>query len=277
MQYVNRHTIRIPDGATGATDFNLTVPVNLTFQNVDQFDIIKTKFVDVEVENSINPIVDYEKVRLIPVDMSDQKVYKIIYKMRFLPNVGVDNYWSDAGFSDDDIKFRKNRWKKSFLRLNFYDSDVPTDQRLLSFTTLFPELLEEDVNGLSAVAPDLPSTPKKATQIPASFRLSDPIMNPRGFAEGYHLYHFKDEIPRELYMRPTFNNASDGKSYNLMTIGAPQTIDNLVNYLHVKYILKRDSTGYYYTIDDTYSTNVDYTSDSTGRIVTVTLYQIQAL
>ena len=110
MTFVNRHTIKISSN-TGATDYNITIPVSLDFQPVDQYDIIKEKFVDVEVEKSINPIIDYEKVRLLPVDEAGINVNKVTYTCGFLSsgNVGSTNYWSDAGMTNDDIKFRKNR------------------------------------------------------------------------------------------------------------------------------------------------------------------------
>lgn len=42
-----------------------------------------------------------------------------------------------AGFEDDDIKYRKQRLSKSFLRLYFYDSPDPSQQSLLWQSTIF--------------------------------------------------------------------------------------------------------------------------------------------
>lgn len=278
MTSVKRHRILI--NPTASTAYELTVPISMDFQPVDQYDVIKDKFIDVEVENSINPIVDYEKVRLSPIDKGTVKVGKVSYDLRFLNDLSNTNHWDDIVdensnpvFTNEDIKFRKNRFKKSFLRLNFYDSDIPTDQRLLSFTTVFPELSSDYIHGVNATPPDLPSTPFDFDKIPIKFVLENPITKPKGFAEGYYLYHFKDEIPTELFMRAQFNCAADGKTYNFMTTNALLPIDQLVDNLHVKYILKKDNTGYYYTIDDTYSSNVTYSAGNTE--VEVTLYEIQ--
>lgn len=41
------------------------------------------------------------------------------------------------GFSDADVKYRKNTLKKSFLRLSFFDSTQPTKQNLLCYSTVF--------------------------------------------------------------------------------------------------------------------------------------------
>ena len=42
-----------------------------------------------------------------------------------------------AGFNDDDIKFKKQRLSRSFLRLYFYDSPDPSQQSLLWQSTMF--------------------------------------------------------------------------------------------------------------------------------------------
>lgn len=41
------------------------------------------------------------------------------------------------GFSDSDVKYRKNTLKKSFLRLSFFDSTQPTRQNMLCYSTVF--------------------------------------------------------------------------------------------------------------------------------------------
>lgn len=40
-------------------------------------------------------------------------------------------------FSDSDVKYRKNTLKKSFLRLSYFDSTMPTNQNLLCYSTVF--------------------------------------------------------------------------------------------------------------------------------------------
>jgi hypothetical protein len=41
------------------------------------------------------------------------------------------------GFSNNDIKYQKNKLKKSFLRLSFYDSMNPMNQNLLAYSTIY--------------------------------------------------------------------------------------------------------------------------------------------
>lgn len=40
-------------------------------------------------------------------------------------------------FTDSDVRYQKNKLKKSFLRLLFYDSDNPANQNLLMYSTIF--------------------------------------------------------------------------------------------------------------------------------------------
>jgi hypothetical protein len=98
-------------------------------------------------------------------------------------------------------------------------------------------------------------------------------------SEGFNIFYFKDETvlngaPKELYMKAEFNNAKNGKITNLMTNSNAVTIDNLVNQLHIKYLLKKDSSrGYFYEIVDDGLTEVN----NAGDAITVNLYEIDAL
>lgn len=271
--FVNRYKINISTTPTGATSNYINIPINMGYQIVDNGELIERVFVDDEIQKAINPIVDYEKVRFLPIDMSGVNLENIIYSVTFLSGTR----YSDIGFNNDDIKFGKNSFKETFLRLSFYDTPNPLDQRLISTISLYPHLSQSDLYDNTAVFPNIPGQARPANQIFIRFTLSNPITNPRGNAEGYHLYDYKDEVltgtPKELFMKASFNNAKTGKSTNLMVDGVPYTIDNLINKLHTKYILTRDSTGFFYEIDSSYSTNVTYI----GGNVTINLYEIQVL
>lgn len=271
--FVNRYQINLSTIATGTTATTINIPINMEYQLVDQSEIVERDFVDVEVEKAINPILDYEKVRFLPLDLSGNHIDTVTYSV----NLTGSTFYGQIGFSDDDIKYRKNVFKQTFLNLAFYDTDNPLDQRLVTDITLFAEIKNTDLlsNG----------QPKPANQIPLTFLLQNPILNRKGFAEGYHLYDYKDELKigesKYLYMRASFKNAKTGKSTNLMVQNAPATIDNLVHLLYTRYKLVRNTTGYYYEIDDTYHgvssitgpNNVTYASNN----ALVKLYQIQAL
>lgn len=277
--FVNRYQINLATISSASTATTINIPINMEYQLVDQAELVEKEFVDVEVEKEINPILDYEKVRFLPLDLNGNNINKITYNINLFisgtTNLGATNYGS-IGFNDDDIKFERENFKETFINLSFYDTDNPLIQRLISNITVFSELNPTDllVNG----------QPKPVNQIPLTFILTSPILNPRGFSEGYHLYDYKDELKigdnKYLYMRASFKNAKTGKSTNLMVDSIPYSIDNLVHTLYTRYKLIRTTTGFYYEIDDTYHgngvigpNNVSYVSNN----ATINLYQIQAL
>jgi hypothetical protein len=290
--FVNRYQINLSTLASGTTATTINVPISMDFQLVDQTELVKRVFVDVETEKAINPIIDYEKVRFLPLDLQGVNIDKIIYNVDLL---GLTDY-AAIGFTNDDIKFQTESFKQTFLNLNFYDSDNPMAQNLITNITLYSEIKSDNL------LPDIPTqiaqygfvvgTPgqaQPANMIPLRFVLESPLLNPRGFGEGYHLYDYKDELKigefKYLYMRAAFKNAKLGTTTNMMVRNAAQPIDELIHQLYTRYKLVRNSTGYYYEIDDTYQgsatfigpNNVSYTYNPTQNSVTVNLYQINAL
>ncbi len=286
--FVNRYKINLSTISTGSTATTINIPVNMTYQVVDQAELVERVFVNTEVEKAINPILDYEKVRFLPLDLAGNHVDKITYSLNIS---GATNY-AAIGFTNDDIKFGRSNFKESFLNLAFYDTENPLTQRLVFNVTLFSEIKQTDllpdiptqiVN--YGVVMGVPGQPKPAADIALTYVLESPLLNPRGFSEGYHLYDYKDELgiggSKYLYMRGSFKNAKTGKSTNLMVENSANTIDNLVHLLYTRYILKRNNTGFYYEIDDTYhgmtgvtgTNNVSYGSNT----ALINLYQIQAL
>jgi hypothetical protein len=285
--FVNRYVINSNTLPTGTTDTYINIPINMTFQVVDQAELVERVFVQTEVEKAINPILDYEKVRFLPLDLTGIHVDKITYGVNIS---GATNY-AAIGFTDDDIKFERNNFKETFLNLAFYDTENALTQQLVSYITLFTEIKTTDL--LPDIATQIinygtqigvPGQPKPAVDIPITFVLESPLLNPKGFGEGYHLYDYKDELnigdSKYLYMRASFKNAKTGKSTNLMVQSAAAPIDDLVHLLYTRYVLTRNTTGYYYEIDDTYQgltgitgpNNVTYASNT----AIINLYQIQA-
>lgn len=272
--FVNSYKIRKIEG----DGIELNLPMGNAPWLADQDDIIQTKFVDVEVENSINPIFDYDTTKFLP-KIGNTIANTITYKLYYLnssnqyPTNG--SVWADAGFTYNDFYFRKNSFTKTFLRLDFFDSDVGTARRLLFFTTLFPKVKNDSTGAL---------IPPSGFNL--EFTIGNRLINKNVNGEGFGLYYFKADIvptvPKEIYMRASIQNAKDGSVKNLMTTNNPNVpIDilarttigtNNVNSLHTKYVLKRDVEGYYYEIDTTYSNNVSIN----GNDYIVRLYEISA-
>lgn len=275
--FANRYQINLSTIATGTTATTINIPINMDFQIVDNSELIQRVFVDVEVEKSINPILDYEKVRFLPTDLSLNHIDKIVYNLNLS---GLTNY-AQIGFTDDDIKYEKSNFKETFLNLAFYDTDNPMTQKLVSNVTIFSMLTPTDLQGPSD---PYPGNPKPANMLSLDFVLSNPILNPHGFSEGYHLYDYKDELSiggyKYLYMRGSFKNAKTGRSVNLMVEPTPSYIDVLVHKLYTRFKLTRTTTGFYYEIDNTY--HGDGTVGPNNIIlatnnVIINLYQILAL
>jgi hypothetical protein len=284
--FVNKYTLNINNFNTGTTEQYITVPLDTQFQIVDNDELINRVFVDTEVENAVNRILDYDRVRFIPLLPENGTVSSIIYDLSLLNATGqyTTNYGS-VGFQYDDVKFRKNSFTKSFLRLSFYDSDDPMTQNLVGLTTLFSTLKTIDL--VSAGNGNVAGVPKPINDIAINFTVQNPLSNKRAFAEGFHLYYYKDNLnigqSKYLYMKASFNNAKTGKSINLMVKNTAQTVDKLVKELYVRLIISRTSTGYYYKFDETYQGNNSTPPNTQNNItfvgtsVNVKLYEVLAI
>lgn len=272
-----RYTIRRPTlSATTATTISLSLDQNINF--VGQQELIDTKFVDVEVSKSINETFDYEVTRFTPLLDNSDECENIVYKINILDNnvYNLNTKWSNIGFEFEDFSLNKNSFNKTFLRLDFYDNDIGTTQRLLFFKTIFPSLKPEQQP--NSIVSQLP----QPNNVKLNFKVGNILKNEFISSEGYYLYYFKDEViptvPKELYMKATLFNAKTGKITGMMSSDNPNvTIDELAKTnngftgkLHTKYLLIRYVDGYRYKIDNTYSTNI--TNNTTEYIVD--LYQI---
>jgi len=295
---VNKYTVKIPyeSGVIDPSGTTLMVPLTLDVQNVDQNDIIKTKFIDVEVNNSINPIVDWEQGRFSPVKTFISPLGNLIdsitYSLYFLDSNKdfVSSTYANVGFEDIDIKNRKNGFTKSFLRLNFYDSDFVGKQKLIAFLIIYPRIDDKFF-----ASTNLPTksffTPPGSTpwgtmnpvnQINLEFTVGDSLKDKSKDGEGFFLYYYKDEVSltktKELFMRASFNNAKTGKVTRLMSTNKKVAVDELntstngtakKNNIHTKYVLTKSNTGYYYKVDIDYSSNVSIL----GNIYEINLYE----
>jgi hypothetical protein len=112
----------------------------MDFHFVGQSEEIEEKFVAVETEKAINPIIDYEKVRVTPTDLNGiitSKIYNV--------NLNGNTSYGSIGFSDEDIRYEKTILNKRF-KFKFYDTDNPMSQILVSYITLFSYLKPTDLH-----------------------------------------------------------------------------------------------------------------------------------
>lgn len=277
---------QINTGQLSATATTINIPLNLDYQLVDAAELVETKFVDVEIQTAINPILDYEKVRFIPTNASGTLITNITYNLFFMNNNVYQNptHYSDIGFTNDDLTSETNAFTQSYILLNFYDSDNAYTQNLISQISIYSMLTKADeyptssfINGVYIIA----GQAKPANVVPVRYVLSNPLLVKKAFYEGYHIYDYKDDVainvPKFLYMRATYYNSKTGEIKNMMTSPVTYSIDNLVGKLHTKYQLYRNANSFYYAIDDTYSTNVVYSQSQGATNVGINLFEIQTL
>jgi hypothetical protein len=290
--FVNKYTLNINnykasgDTTSGVTEQFIKVPLSAQHQLVDNDELIQRVFVDTEVENSINKILDYDRVRYMPLTKTDELASSITYDLSLLTPTGTySNFYGDVGYQYDDVKFRKNSFTKSFLRLSLYDSDNPMVQNLVGFTTIYSRLTTVDL--LSGPTVTILGLPKPINQIGINFTVENPIVNKRGFSEGFHIYYYKDALnigeTKYLYIKASFNNAKTGKSINLMVKNSPQFVNDLVHELYTRIIIFRTTSGYYYKFDDTYQGNQNTPINTLNNIthignsINVKLHEVSAL
>lgn len=273
-----RYQINLKSISSGTTATTINIPISLESQEIGQSDLIDKVFVDVEVENAINPISDYDKVRYLPLDSNGKPLITIIYNL----NLSGATDYKAIGFSDDDIKYGKSCFKESFIYFRFFDSPNPMTQRLISYNTIYSKLNDNDLLGADTIT-GIPGQPVPANEVKLQFIVKNPILKPKSFSEGYYLYDYRDELKigdiKYLYMRASFKNAKTGKSTNLMVKNTAFPVNSLINELYTRFILTRDTTGYYYKFDDTYQGNSVSGPNNiiySGNDIIVNLYQIQA-
>ena len=148
---------------------------------------------------------------------------------------------NDLGFTEDDIKFRKTKIRKSFLRLMFYSSNDPLSRELLYYSTIFldsGELYTKYANIKNTLnLNEYVSHAFDKTRTDDDLRLSAKFtvknkFNSTKSSEGFYLYLFPDEVGEEntartIYMKVEFNHAGYGKTVAMML---PRVRFNVIGY-----------------------------------------------
>jgi hypothetical protein len=275
--FADRIKINLSTLKSGATETYIKLPLSMRYQLVDTGELIQREFVDIQTEKAINKPLDYDRVRFTPIDINLNVIKNVVYNTyHLLPNGTYTNNYGDIGFDYDDVKFRKNSFFKSFLRLSLYDSDDVMSQNFVGFMTLFCKLRKIDLEATSSLTNVL-GMPKPINQIFTTFVVENPILNKESNAEGYYLYYYKDSLnigeTKTLYMKASFNNAKTGFDKNMMRNNTiPPSLTQLAQEQHIKIFITRTTTGYYYRFDETQS-NISLSSNQ----IVVNLYEIKSL
>lgn len=233
---------------------------------------------------SINGIIDMEKDIYYPVIKKDENKYLPIMKIKFNlhfrehrgdnwtvePTANWNGTYIEEGkikfiengffsyndkskqsdllsylnFTDSDVRYQKNKLKKSFLRLSFYDSMNNGNQNLLAYSSIFMnssnyfnkyiryieekpyEMISSDgevVKDLKGIRVNREPYNKDDNDV-EEYRLSSQFVvtdkyNSDASSEGFYLYLWKDileNIPEnkkglDVYMKIEFNHAGFGR------------------------------------------------------------------
>ena len=136
------------------------------------------------------------------------------------------------GFDDEDVRFRKSKLALSFVRLSFYTSKDPLEQKLLYYSTIFLDAtklygryIKQSVYKSDKYGEDEETPIVFFPDNAVSARLDTEIcikseMDNMASSEGFNIYLFGDDAEktdegkpyRTIYMKVEFNHAGNGKT-----------------------------------------------------------------
>ena len=252
MMFVDRKKIIYTNLKSGAT---INIPIRMDFTPIDNSELVQDKFVNDEVENAINPIIDYKKIIFKPANNSRE--WTIIDKFKielnfFKPdNLTYSNTYNVLNFITDDLFCRTPKLMNSFLRLTLYDSPNVSNNNVLGFMDIYTQVNKDQKNAYGFAL--------LANQSPISYTMGDTVLEPETVHEGYNIYWYKDLVdssPNQeytIYMDAVYNNATNGQS---IAMYATPTLDptniQMINVnaaqgpYYMKIIFKNDKGVYKY-------------------------------
>lgn len=289
---VDRRKILLDNLNSGTT---IDIALKTSFFPVDNAELIEDKFVKDEVENAINPIVDYKKVIFKPANNNWELIDKYKINLNFYTpesiNLGspthrglgaIPGLYKDIFFTFDDIFCRTNRFVNSFIRFSVYDTPNSGSNQLLTFSDIYTQVGPDQENQFGFTLP--------LSACPITFTIGDPVTQPEEVHEGFHIYWFQDLVDNapnqeyEVYGVVQFNSSLNGKVYqmaptknfdpNNLTLSELEG-ENGITYL--KIILKNDNGIYKYKFTpNTNQTNIPLgvnLNPSGGGLPTLTFWQ----
>jgi hypothetical protein len=202
---------------------------------------------------------------------------------KFMENSGLtSDLIGCLNFTDNDIFYKKKKVSQSFVRLSFYNSPDPIEQKLLYYSTIFidaTELYGKYVKQLMYMEDNDLFNEKKNKDLnlnaavvfySGGTRLDTKMVITNEFdrtksSEGFNLYLFAEDKnfnlengEKTIYMKVEFNHAGNGKT--LPMIMWPKvngeyvslTMDNFIENLYIPIKLTYINDRYVYYIPDAY-------------------------
>lgn len=208
-----------------------------------------------EYVNNINEseTIDADAYSQLPEEVQDNYSKTPIKGSAFIVNT-IDNkplttdnssdLLSFLNYTNEDVRFQKNKLKKSFLRLLFYDSMNPGNQNLIGYSTIFlntgklftkfakyfndGEYYAVGANKKEYGEYNPSSSSKIGIRVDRESlgdfddekRLSSQFVvrskdTSKSSSEGFYMYIWKDNsspLPQDLYMKVEFNHAGYGRT-----------------------------------------------------------------
>ena len=185
-------------------------------------------------------------------------------------------------FTDNDIFYKKKKVSQSFVRLSFYNSPDPIEQKLLYYSTIFidaTELYGKYVKQLMYMEDNDLFNEKKNKDLnlnaavvfcSGGTRLDTKMVITNEFdrtksSEGFNLYLFAEDKnfnlengEKTIYMKVEFNHAGNGKTLPMIMWPkvngeyVPLTMDNFIENLYIPIKLTYINDRYVYYIPDAY-------------------------
>ena len=208
------------------------------------------------------------------------------------PKADFENFMRKSGltsdligclnFTDNDIFYKKKKVSQSFVRLSFYNSTDPIEQKLLYYSTIFidaTELYGKYVKQLMYMEDNDLFNEKKNKNLnlnaavvfySGGARLDTKMVITNEFdrtksSEGFNLYLFAEDKnfnlengEKTIYMKVEFNHAGNGKTLPMIMWPkvngkyVPLTMDNFIENLYIPIKLTYINDRYVYYIPDAY-------------------------
>lgn len=193
-------------------------------------------------------------------------------------------------FTDNDVYYRKKKVTQSFVRLTFYNSTDPIEQKLLYYSTvfldgnilygkyikqmmymeendLFNEKKNKGINKNAAVV--------LCSAITASARVDTQMVITNEYdrtksSEGFNIYLFAEDVnlnidengEKTIYMKVEFNHAGNGKTLPMIIWPKDESgdyvalkVDNFIKSLYIPIKLAYINGKYVYYIPDAYKSD----------------------
>ena len=207
--------------------------------------------------------------------------------LEFLENSGeTSDLLGYLNFTDNDVFYRKKKVSQSFIRLSFFNSTDPIEQKLLYYSTIFLDgtnLYGKYIKQLMFMEENDLFNAKKNKEInlnaavvfcsssTVSARVDTQMVVTNEFdktksAEGFNLYLFAEDTTfgvdengeKTIYMKVEFNHAGNGKTIPMIMwpkngdTYVPLTVNNFIDSLYIPIKLTYIDGKYAYYIEDAY-------------------------